>query len=109
MAGRANIPILAALALAAPCVTCAVGLNFLSRSTFGYFGESDITMLRQTATQVLESNAPNARQQWSNEASGNYGSVAALGSFAGTDGVPCTRLHLVNHVKRGNMNDEKTL
>lgn len=99
---------IAALALAAPGVTCAVGLGFLARSTFGYFDENDIATLRQAASQVLESNAPNARQTWNNPRSGNYGTVAALGAFTGNDGAQCKRLHVVNHVKRGNVNDQST-
>jgi hypothetical protein len=74
-------------------------LSFLQGSTISRFNAEDIDLMMKNADEVLASDAPKAKREWSNPKTGSSGFAEAVGQFTARDGKACKRLRVENRAK----------
>jgi hypothetical protein len=82
-----------------PAAAHATNLGFLKNAVVADFGEEDVDLMMKNVNEVLESESPGAKQEWSNPKSGASGLAQVKGQFTATDGAACKLLRLTNRAK----------
>lgn len=91
---------LRAIALAMISTAAFAGnLSFLTGAPISRFTDEDVSLMTQNAEQVLDSESPVAKHEWSNPRTGAAGFAEARGHFTATNGRLCKRLRVSNRAK----------
>jgi hypothetical protein len=86
-------------AMVFPIATHATDLGFLKNAAIANFDKEDVDLMMKNVNEVLESESPGAKQEWSNPKSGASGVAQVKRKFTATDGSACKLLRLTNSAK----------
>ena len=87
--------IFAFAAISAPALVCGLDLAFLDQAPIRFFNDADLKLLSDAADRALGSAKDGETVAWSNERTGNSGTLTPTRSFS-WDGHDCRQLEIVN-------------
>ena len=86
-------------AIAAPTLVHGLDLTFLDQAPIRFFDDADLKLLSESADTALDNAKDGEAVAWSNEQSGNSGTLTPIRSFT-RDGRDCRRLDVVSLARR---------
>jgi surface antigen len=83
--------------MGAPGVAYAGNLGFLGNSPIANLDAEDTRLLKDAASNLLQTGAAGATRQWENPQSGDGGQVTVVRVFNSSEGFACKTLRFENH------------
>lgn len=85
--------------IAAPALVHGLDLTFLDQAPIRFFNDADLKLLSESADKALDDAKDGEAVAWSNEQTGNSGTLTPTRSFT-RDGRDCRRLEVVSMARK---------
>jgi surface antigen len=105
---RVTAAFFAVSAASAPALVQGLNLTFLDQAPMRFFNEEDLKLLSDASDQALDEATDGESVDWSNESTGNSGSLTPVNSFT-RQGKDCRRLEVISQATKATRGSARTL